>query len=115
MTKTPRFEGKVALITGGGTSIGAPAAMRIADEGAHVVLFGRRETPLKAIADACDSLAVVGDTTSLDDLENAVHCARERFGALDILVASAEIELFGSVGSLTLGAQSRFSAQAAAG
>lgn len=97
-----RFAGKVALITGGGTGIGAAAARRIADEGGRVVLFGRREGPLRAVAGTCDGLAVVGDTTRLEDVENAVARARAEFGGLDILVVSAGIEQFGSVETLSL-------------
>jgi meso-butanediol dehydrogenase/(S,S)-butanediol dehydrogenase/diacetyl reductase len=97
MTAMRRFEGKVALITGGGTGIGAAAARRIAAEGGHVVLFGRREAPLTTVADSCDGLAVTGDTTKLEDIERAVRCACARFGGLDVLIVSAGIEQFGTV------------------
>ena len=97
-----RFAGKVALITGGGTGIGAASAKRIADEGGKVVVMGRREAPLRALADACGGHAVIGDTASLDDLTRAVAEAEERFGGLDVLVANAGIELFGSVETVGL-------------
>lgn len=97
-----RFGGKVALITGGGTGIGAATARRIADEGGRVVLLGRREAPLKTVAEACGGLAVVGDTTQFEDIERAVQRAREEYGGLDILVASAGIEQFGSVETIAL-------------
>ena len=92
-----RFTGKVALITGGGTGIGAAAAKRIADEGGTPVLLGRREAPLRSVAETCGGHAVIGDTTSLADLERAVEEATERFGGVDVLIANAGIELFGSV------------------
>lgn len=97
-----RFRGKVALITGGGTGIGAATAQRIADEGGIPVLLGRREAPLQAVANACGGHAVVGDTASLADLERAVVEATERFGGVDVLVANAGIELFGSVETVPL-------------
>lgn len=97
-----RFAGKVALITGGGSGIGAASAKRIADEGGKVVVIGRREAPLRAVADACGGHAVIGDTASLDDLARAVAEAEERFGGLDVLVANAGIELFGSVETVAL-------------
>lgn len=97
-----RFAGKVALITGGGTGIGAASAQRIADEGGKLVVMGRREAPLRAVADACGGHAVIGDTASLDDLARAVAEAEERFGGLDVLVANAGIELFGSVETVAL-------------
>ncbi|MEP7351506.1 MAG: SDR family NAD(P)-dependent oxidoreductase, partial [Sphingorhabdus sp.] len=95
-----RFGGKVVLITGGGSGIGSATAKRITDEGGRVVLIGRREAPLKAVAEACHGLAVVGDTTQLADIERAVHRATEVFGGLDILVVSAGVEQFGSVESV---------------
>ena len=97
-----RFTGKVALITGGGTGIGAAAARRIADEGGKPVLLGRREAPLRAVAEACGGHAVIGDTTSLTDLDRAVAEASERFGGVDVLIANAGIELFGSVETVPL-------------
>ena len=99
---TRRFDGKVALITGGGTGIGAATARRIADEGGRVVLIGRREGPLKAVAEICGGLAVVGDTTKLGDIEHAVCRAQEEYGGIDMLVANAGIEKFGSVEALAL-------------
>ena len=97
-----RVDGKVALITGGGTGIGAATARRIADEGGIPVVMGRREAPLRAAADACGGHVVLGDTTSLDDLNRAVADATDRFGGIDVLVANAGIELFGSVETVPL-------------
>lgn len=97
-----RFEGKVALITGGGTGIGAAAARRIADEGGKPVVMGRREAPLRSVADSCGGHAVIGDTSRLDDIQRAVNEAQEVFGGLDVLVANAGIEQFGSVETIAL-------------
>jgi meso-butanediol dehydrogenase / (S,S)-butanediol dehydrogenase / diacetyl reductase len=97
-----RFAGKVALITGGGTGIGAASARQIAAEGGKVVLLGRREEPLNSVAKECGGLAVMGDTASLADLENAAAAAQQNFGGLDILVANAGIEVFGSVETVPL-------------
>ena len=102
MSAMGRFEGKTALITGGGTGIGAASTRRIAAEGGNVVVMGRREAHLRAVAATCGGHVVVGDTTSLDDLERAVSEAQERFGRLDLLVANAGIELFGSVETVAL-------------
>ena len=102
MNRSGRFEGKVALITGGGTGIGAASARRFAEEGGKVVVMGRRESPLRTVADACGGHVVLGDTTSLADLERAVAEATDQFGGLDVLVANAGIELFGSVETVPL-------------
>jgi len=92
-----RFEGKVALITGGGTGIGAATARRIAAEGGKVVVTGRRIAPLAAVAKETGGVALVGDTTDFEHLKAAVALGVERFGGIDILVANAGQDNFGSV------------------
>jgi meso-butanediol dehydrogenase / (S,S)-butanediol dehydrogenase / diacetyl reductase len=97
-----RLGGKVALITGGGSGIGAATARRLSDDGAHTVVLGRRAAPLKAVAEACNGMAVVGDTARCEDIELAVRHACDAYGGLDILVVSAGVEQFGSVETVTL-------------
>lgn len=97
-----RFDGKVALITGGGSGIGAAAAQRIADEGGRVVLLGRRCESLTKVATQCDGIAIVGDTTSPADIRSAVDKTTAELGGIDILVVSAGTEQFGSVESISL-------------
>ncbi len=53
-----RFSGKTALVTGGGTGIGAAVARRLASDGANVALMGRRLEPLRALADETGALVV---------------------------------------------------------
>lgn len=88
---------KVALVTGGGTGIGAAVARRLAAEGYAVVVTGRRAAPIEEIAAEIDGLAVVADTGLVDDAERAVRETVERFGGLDVLVCNAGI---GGAGSL---------------
>ena len=57
-----RLEGKVAIVSGGGTGIGAAAARRFAREGAKVVVTGRRAEPLERVAAEIGGRAVAGDT-----------------------------------------------------
>jgi meso-butanediol dehydrogenase / (S,S)-butanediol dehydrogenase / diacetyl reductase len=92
-----RFEGKVALITGGGTGIGAATARRIAAEGGKVVVTGRRKAPIAAIAKEVGGVALAGDTTDFDHLKAAVALGVERFGGIDVLVANAGVDNMGSV------------------
>jgi meso-butanediol dehydrogenase/(S,S)-butanediol dehydrogenase/diacetyl reductase len=84
-----RLSGKVALVTGGGTGIGAATAELFRSEGADVVITGRREGPLAAVAERTGAVAVAGDAGSAEDVAAAVRVATERFGGLDVLVANA--------------------------
>jgi len=81
--------GKVALITGGGTGIGAATARRFAAEDARVVVTGRRPEPIEAVAAELGGVAVAGDATRAADVRHAVETALERFGGLDVVVANA--------------------------
>ncbi len=92
-----RLESKVALITGGGTGIGAAIARRFVNAGASVVVCGRRVEPLQRIADEIDCLPLAGDVSSLDDCTNLVAETKKQLGGLDIVVANAGIYFEGSV------------------
>src|SRR4029450_6221717 len=95
-----RLDGKVALVSGGGTGIGAATARRFASEGAKVVVTGRRAEPTEAGAAEIGGRAVAGDTADEGHVRAAVEAARESFGGLDVVVASAGTGFFGSVGEL---------------
>ncbi len=84
-----RLSSKVALISGGGSGIGAAVARRFAAEGASVVLIGRTAGPLEAVVSQIGGVAVVGDVTRPDDVHRAVAIAIDRFGGLDALIANA--------------------------
>ena len=87
-----RFNGKVALITGASTGIGAAIAERLAAEGASVAINGRRLPLLrKKVAELTEKgyhiLAVPGDVST--GAEQAVRATLTHFGRLDILVNNA--------------------------
>lgn len=92
-----RFTNQVALITGGGTGIGAAVARQFAAEGGKVVLMGRRLEPLEAVAGPIGGVAVAGDAAAADDVRRALARARAEFGGLDVLVANAGGHGFGNV------------------
>ena len=88
---------KVALVTGGGTGIGAAVVRRLASEGYAVAVTGRRAGPIEEVADQVAGLAIVADTGVVEDADRAVRETVERFGGLDALVCNAGV---GGEGSL---------------
>ena len=97
-----RLDKKVALITGGGTGIGAAIAKRFTESGASIAVTGRRAGPIEKIARELNGLAIPGDTTKSDDCDAAVKQTIDRFGRLDIVIANAGIMSVGNVVSQTL-------------
>jgi meso-butanediol dehydrogenase/(S,S)-butanediol dehydrogenase/diacetyl reductase len=91
-----RLRDRVAIISGGGTGIGAATARLFANEGAKVVVTGRRAEPLQAVADEIGGRAVAGDTADPEHVAEAVEVAREAFGGLDVVVASAGLGFGGA-------------------
>ncbi|MBF9223064.1 SDR family NAD(P)-dependent oxidoreductase [Hymenobacter ruricola] len=89
------LDGKLALITGGGTGIGLEIARCMAQAGATVVITGRREAVLQeAVADLGESAEyLVNDITDLGSIEGLVAEIEATYGALDILVNNAGINL----------------------
>ena len=92
-----RFENKTAVVTGAGTGIGAATATRLADEGAHVVLMGRRPEPLEKVAAEMGGTVFVGDAAEADTTDQAVALAVQKFGSLDVVVANAGGHGFGTI------------------
>jgi NAD(P)-dependent dehydrogenase (short-subunit alcohol dehydrogenase family) len=89
-----RLEDKVALITGGGGSIGAATARLFAEEGAKVVVADLDEDGLATVTDeigAKRAAYVVTDVTDSGQVREAVRIAIERFGGLDIAFVNAGI------------------------
>jgi meso-butanediol dehydrogenase / (S,S)-butanediol dehydrogenase / diacetyl reductase len=85
------LDGRVALITGAGTGIGAAVAARFVAEGAAVVLTGRRPGPLRQVAAALGerALAIPADAADAAAVTAVARAAVTRFGGLDVLVANA--------------------------
>ncbi|CDP49972.1 Oxidoreductase, short-chain dehydrogenase/reductas e family [Devosia sp. DBB001] len=84
-----RFSGKTALITGGGTGIGAAVARRIVSEGGNVALVGRRREPLEAVAREIGASVFQADASDATSMKAAIAAIVAKFGGLDILIANA--------------------------
>jgi len=95
-----RLENKVAIITGGGTGIGAATARLFAREGAKVVVTGRRPEPIAAVATEVGGVAVAGDTGDSRHATEVVTAAMTNFGGIDVVVTSAGGGAGGSVGDI---------------
>lgn len=88
------LEGKVALVTGGGSPFGRACALALAARGARIVVAGRGE---KALGEAVGEIVfgggkarhVVADTAALGGMEAPIAKALEVFGRLDLVVANA--------------------------
>jgi NAD(P)-dependent dehydrogenase (short-subunit alcohol dehydrogenase family) len=94
---TKALEGKVALITGGGSGVGEACARLFAEDGASVAVMGRRPEPLRRVAAETGGLAVPGDASKATDCERAVRAVTDAFGRLDVLVSCAGVMREGNV------------------
>ncbi|MEY8517418.1 SDR family NAD(P)-dependent oxidoreductase [Lachnospiraceae bacterium 29-84] len=91
-----RLDGKVAIITGGNSGIGACAAEMFAKEGAKVVISARRAEQLESVAEKIrsaggEALAVPCDISNQEQCKKVVEKALEAFGTIDILVNNAGV------------------------
>jgi NAD(P)-dependent dehydrogenase (short-subunit alcohol dehydrogenase family) len=88
---TNRFEGRTAVITGGGSGIGLATARRLASEGARVVVADVDPDAGKTAADEVGGLFVRTDVTSESDVEALFAAAVEQYGSVDVAFNNAGI------------------------
>ncbi|CAG2174724.1 unnamed protein product [Oppiella nova] len=100
------FSGKVVLITGSSSGIGAVTAVQFSRAGAHVVVTGRRADRVSEVAKEClkvspkqwTALEVVADVTKPEDLRRLVDTTIAYFGKLNVLVNNAGAGIVAKIG-----------------
>ena len=85
------LSGRHALITGGGTGIGAAAAQQLSAAGAALSLLGRRIEPLQAVAENHGGTPIQCDVTDPERIRAAFDEARSANGPIDLLIVNAGI------------------------
>jgi 3-oxoacyl-[acyl-carrier protein] reductase len=80
------LQGRTAIVCGASSGIGRGIAEGLAEEGANVVMFARRQDLLEREAERLGALAVTGDVTVAEDVERLVATTLETFSGIDILV-----------------------------
>lgn len=91
-----KFDGKVAIITGGNSGIGLATARELAESGAKVIIAGRDQRTLDAAARSigANAIGVRADISSLNDISSLFETAAAKFGKVDILFVNAGIAKF---------------------
>jgi len=105
------LNGKVTLITGASSGIGAATAVLFARLGAKLAITGRNEANLQRTSDECvrvapakadQPLSIIGDLRSESDVARLVDTTIKKFGRLDMLVNNAGIEDYGTIETTSL-------------
>ncbi|XP_045503741.1 uncharacterized oxidoreductase SSP0419-like [Colias croceus] len=92
------LKNKVAIVTGSSSGIGAAIAEKFSNEGAHVVMVGRNESKLSAVAARCkDPLVIKAELGNDEDIVRIVKETINKYGKIDILVNNAGSSFPGSV------------------
>ena len=98
-----RFEGKIALVTGGANGLGENLARRLVSEGAKVIIADIEEDTIKTVCDSMpdDFYGIVCDVSNKASVDAMVEKAVARWGRIDILFNNAGIGIFKNFLDLT--------------
>jgi len=98
-----KLEGKIAIITGGGSGIGLATAKRFVLEGAYVFIIDRNKKELDSTISEIGKnvVGIDGDVSNLADLDKLYNIVKDQKGQLDILFANAGIVRFAPLGEIS--------------
>ncbi len=100
-----RFTGKIVVVTGAGSGIGAASAKRFAEEGASVVLVGRTRDKLEKVAaqlSGQDHMVADCDVAEADQVQALASRVEEKYGRVDVLVNNAGVIVQGRIHEIEL-------------
>jgi NAD(P)-dependent dehydrogenase (short-subunit alcohol dehydrogenase family) len=95
------LKNKVAVITGGNSGIGYATAKQFKEQGATVIITGRRKEAIEKAASELGVHAIVADQSRISDIENLALKVKEDFGPVDILFINAGITTKGTIEEAT--------------
>lgn len=98
-----QLSGRVAVVTGGGSGIGAAMARAFAAEGMRVVLADVEEAAMQSVASSIDGemLCIRTDVARLEDVQALADRTFQRFGAVDVLCNNAGVAVYGGIETLS--------------
>ncbi|CAH0720354.1 unnamed protein product, partial [Brenthis ino] len=95
------FCGKVVLVTGGSSGIGAATAIKFSEEKAKITIVGRNKTKLTKVAQQCEKnhqpFIIIADLTKEEEMKEIIDKTVKNYGKLDILVNNAGVVRFESI------------------
>jgi NAD(P)-dependent dehydrogenase (short-subunit alcohol dehydrogenase family) len=95
------LKNKVAVITGGNSGIGYATAKQLKEQGANVIITGRRKEAIEKAALELGVTAITADQSSVSDIENLAAQVKADFGSVDILFINAGIAGLGTIEQTT--------------
>lgn len=101
MYKMDNLKNKVAVITGGNSGIGYATAKQLKEQGANVIITGRRKEAIEKAALELGVTAITADQSSVLDIENLAAQVKADFGSVDILFINAGIAGLGTIEQTT--------------
>ncbi|ATP57145.1 short-chain dehydrogenase [Pedobacter ginsengisoli] len=91
------LNGKVAVITGGNSGIGYSTAKELKENGAKVIITGRRKEAIERAAQELNVTGLIADQSNLTDINALVNDVTRKFGKIDILLINAGITKFSTI------------------